>query len=778
MPILSPAPSRPPRSGTPAGVIAGARPRQGVSRWLLALWLLGAVSGYAAPPGDTDPAATDPLDQDIDWYSCRLPTASAQAALRFSLPADLPLTLSADTAELQTDRRQARLQGEVQLTQGDQQLRADDVRYDHDTSRLQASGDVLLLRPDLRLRATDIDYDLTSATGQATQVEYRLPPLRARGDARRIELRDDGQTALSDIRYTTCAPGNSDWVLSAEHLQLDPQRGLATVDQARLETFGVPVAVLPRLTFPVDGRRHSGWLLPTVGYGSARGLDLSAPYYLNLAPQYDATLIPRILSTRGLMLGGEFRYLSTRHRSTLAGEWLPRDLGDGQGGATRGYLALNSRFSLSPRWRGSLDLTQASDHRYFDDFGSGLSDANQRLLRRTGRLDYRHAAWQLTARADHFQVLDRTLTPDERPYSRLPQLIARYQGEFGPLRVDLDAEYVHFDRDTGTTGQRLNLAPSLALPWRRPWGFVTPRLSLPATAYALTDTLPGQPEHPDRLLPVTSLDSGLYLERDSRWLGSATRQTLEPRLHYLYVPTKDQDALPVFDTERTDLSYAGLFRDSRYTGPDRIGDAHQITLGVASRALRRSDGAELFRLGLGVVYPLRDQTVTLPGETATRRGETDWLGEAQAQLGSGWRTRLGLQWDETREDWERSVAQLDYRGSQQRLLHIAYRQQRDTPEQTDLGASWPLRPNLSAVGRWNYSLDDRRTLEALGGLEYRSCCWRFRTLARHYVTDSNASDLSLLFQFELLGLGQLGDDIDNVLERSIPGYRINDYELP
>jgi Organic solvent tolerance protein OstA len=70
-----------------------------------------------------------------------------------------------------------------------------------------------------------------------------------------------------------------------------------------------------------------------------------------------------------------------------------------------------------------------------------------------------------------------------------------------------------------------------------------------------------------------------------------------------------------------------------------------------------------------------------------------------------------------------------------------------------------------------YSLEDSQALDQFAGLEYRSCCWRFRLVARRYVSDRTGnSDTSFLLQLELNGLSSVGDEADAFLRGAIGGY--------
>jgi LPS-assembly protein len=335
---------------------------------------------------------------------------------------------------------------------------------------------------------------------------------------------------------------------------------------------------------------------------------------------------------------------------------------------------------------------------------------------------------------------------------------------------------VNFHRENAEHGHRIDLYPGLSLPIRSNWAYIEPKAAVRYTAYSLSERPAGQPSSPDRLLPVLSLDSGLFYDRPTSWLGESVTQTLEPRLFYLYVPKSGQDDLPVFDTGEFDFNFDNLFRDNRFNGSDRHGDANQLTLALTSRALADSDGRELVSASLGQIYHFNDRRVTLPNQPTQTDSTSALVTELEARFSNQLRGRAGLQWDpnDGAGDITQALAQLSYRDSDRRLLTLAYRLRKDVAQQVDLAGVWPISDQFSVIGRWNHSLLEDRLLEGLLGIEYGHCCWRVRLMARRYSdSDIDQYNTSILLQLELNGLGKIGDSIDSVLKRGIYGYQIN-----
>lgn len=738
----------------------------------------------ATPDPDADrPDAPVPrpksgrIDEGIDWDVCRPATSAPSIALSQDTLGTIPVQASADGAIAELTEQEARLIGDVQLVQGDLQMYADELAVNRVSGEIDAQGDVLVRHPDIRVAGAAASYQLDTGRGQIEQASYRIPSTHARGDAERAELLGDGQSKYQKITYTTCRPGDEDWLLTADTLELDQTEGLGTARNARMRFLGVPILYAPTFTFPIDDRRRSGLLVPSVGQSSNTGVDISVPYYFNLAENYDLTLTPRFMSKRGLMLGGEFRLLTENTRGTLAAEVLPNDREYEDGNNTRGGASLNSYTQLNPRSNAVLRLNYVSDSDYLNDFGTSLAATSATHLERAGEMRYFGDTWDLLGRVQYYQTIDDAIPPAGRPYSRLPQLLLGLENPDGIAgsTYHLGAEYVNFNRRDASHGHRVDLFPAISLPMRNSWGFVEPKVGGRYTAYQLNDQPSGIGDSPSRFTGMFSLDSGLYFDRSANYFGTNTTQTLEPRMYYLYVPYHDQDDQPLFDTAEFDFSFDNLFRENRFNGPDRLGDANQVTLALTNRTISEETGAELLRASIGQIIYFKDRKVTLlPGQAPETDSTSAFVGELAAQLGSGWHTRAGLEWDPhdgSNGTIDQSLAELGYRDSEGHLFNAAYRLRRGVTKQTDLAAFWPLNDQVTLIGRHNYSLRDNRMIEALAGIEYGRCCWRIRALVRQYANGTGDDhNISFLLQLELNGLGRLGNDIDKVLERGIYGY--------
>jgi LPS-assembly protein len=673
--------------------------------------------------------------------------------------------------------------GNVEMHRGDQSLTADQLRYDEATGQADATGNVTLKDSARSYYQTqETQLNLESRIGYAGPSTFRLKNDSARGDAQHIDFEGPDLTVLKRARYTTCAPGQDDWFLKMRELKLDTQKDIGTAYDTSVNFFNVPVFYLPYLDFPISDERKSGFLAPRLGHSSQRGLEIAAPYYFNLAPNYDATVTPHYMSERGLQLQTEFRYLTPHSEGKLELEALPSDRM--ANGDNRAAITYQHKQVFSPLWSGKIDVRHVSDSNYLSDFGDDVGITSQTHLPQNAEVDYRGPMWNFSALAAGYQTIDPTIAPTDRPYTRLPQLNLATNRPLEPNRVNyyFESEAVNFERSVGVTGERLSLSPAVSLPLSNSYGFVTPKLGVRQIAYHLT----GAPdETPALIRGVFSLDSGLFFERDSYWGDHLFTQTLEPRLYYLYIPAKGQDGLPNFDTSAPDFSFSNLFRDNRFTGGDRIGDSNQVTAAVTTRFIDQKDGSERARASLGRIYYFADRQIDLPASpngTATSSilpvnndGEaaSDIVGEATATLAGHWHARSTVQWNRIDDHLQKYNYYLQYNPAKNRIVNVGKRFSRGDLEQTDISTEWPLAGRWTFRARSLYSLRDNRNVDSYAGVEYNACCWALRVVGGRRLsidtTRNNAAtqNSSIMLEVELTGLSKLGHVPDSPLRESV-----------
>jgi LPS-assembly protein len=402
-------------------------------------------------------------------------------------------------------------------------------------------------------------------------------------------------------------------------------------------------------------------------------------------------------------------------------------------------------------------------------------------LPREAILSYTSLVGDLTARYLGYQTLQDPAAPVTPPYKLAPQIAFnalpnRWNGfEFTTL-----GEFTDFQHPTLVNGNRLLLYPTAAFPVNRPYGYVTPKLGFHATYYNLTANETGY-QGGTRALPIVSVDSGLSFERPLTLRGESISQTLEPRLFFLYVPFRDQSQLPVFSTAETDFTFAQLFNENRFVGGDRIGDAKQISAAITTRFIENLTGIERLRAAIGQRYYFEPQRVTLSGSAPAGTGQpqdtfsrSDLLAGLSGQLSDAWFLESGFQYSTSNQLFQRAIVAARYIADAGRILNFSYRFTRDSLKQIDVSSQWPfgkVAPAWTMLARANYSLQDKRLIEGLLGVEYNHGCWEFRLVAHRFVTAEQQYSNSIQFQLELKGLSRLGINPLETLRQNIPGYR-------
>lgn len=622
---------------------------------------------------------------------------------------------------------------------------------------------------------------IATIAGEVVDAEQNLTT--ASGKADLLEFQGENRMRLTNATYSTCAADDPDWYAKVAELNLDYDREVGEARDATVVFKDVPLFYTPWLSFSLNNKRKSGLLAPTFGTSSKSGIEFTLPYYWDIAPNMDATIAPRLMSKRGLQINTEFRYLNYDYRGVAHVEWLPNDrLADR---SRYGYSILHTHSNLGYGFSGLLNVSGVSDSTYMRDLSTRINQASQGNLLRQGLLTYGGGWWSATANVQTYQTLqDPALPPAVKPYQRLPQftLVASRPEFIAGTVFAFNGEYVNFDHPTLDTGRRLILYPQLSLPLQTAAWYITPKIGLHSTRYDINRRTTAGPDSIVRNLPVFSVDAGVAFERDLNWFGKGLAQTLEPRLYYLLVPQRTQDQIPVFDSGLTDFNFATIFSDNIYSGVDRIADANQITAALTSRLIDPQTGEEYVRGMVGQRYYFAKQHVTLPGEPARPGGASDFLAALSGRLMPKTYADIAWQYDPRDGETERFVIGGRWQPDFAKVLNASYRYTRDHTltggtagiRQVDFSAQWPLTRGWYGVGRFNYSLKEKKIIETIGGLEYNGGCWVGRLVLQRYATSSGDTNTALFVQLELNDFSKIGSNPLELLARRIPGYgRIN-----
>jgi len=676
-------------------------------------------------------------------------------------------TIHADRLLYFQDSQDIHAQGSVILIKGDQSIRADRLWYFRDNGDVDAQGAVLLRQNDSSMTGPHLRLNMDTSAGVMEEPAFVLGENNAHGSAETMRIQDRQHFLFDQATYTTCPADSPDWSLRMGGLEIDKSRQIGIAHHAWVEFMNVPILYSPWMDFPLNEQRKSGFLAPIFGGTANGGSELTLPYYWNIAPNFDATLSPRFMAKRGLMANNEIRYLQRNYQGEVELDMLPHDrLADSR----RSFISLKHNAVLNPRLHGDVTYNRVSDDAYFRDLANAVNATSQVNFLREGVLTY-DADWgQAMARVQRFQTLQDPVSPIVSPYKRLPQLTVNAQKRYDRAKFTLASEFVDFAHPTLPNGKRLVVRPGLSYALLNdPGYYVTPRLGLHATQYLMgANNVDASPDTL-RSLPIVSVDSGVKFERDWSVLGNDYIQTLEPRAFYVYIPYRNQDALPNYDSALADFNFTQMFSENRFAGSDRIGDANQVTLAVSSRLLEQSNGRERLKIMLGERFSFSAPRVNL-ATPSTTLNKSDILLAASGQLTNTVALESEIQYDPNQSHIQRFSAETHYRPGGGKTLNVGYRLLRNTLRQIDISSQWPIYRRWHGVARWNYSLQDSRFLEEVAGLEYNESCWTLRLVAQRFATATQQANIGYFLQLELSDMVKMGSDPLNMLKQSVPGY--------
>lgn len=788
-----------------------------------------------------------------------------------STPKDeAPTYINAKVSKYQQEQQIATLAGDVVMRQGSMQAEADEANLYQTENRGELKGNVRIRDNGTLVVGDQAQIQLDNGEAQVDNAEYVMHKSHIRGNALYAKRSENAIIRLKDGTYTTCEPGSNAWQLKGNNITLNPATGFGTATNVTLRVKDIPVLYTPYIYFPIDDRRQSGFLPPSFSSSGDSGFMLVTPYYFNLAPNYDATLYPRYMSKRGLLMEGEFRYLTKSSEGQVGGAFLNDDSNDRELQTDykkdRWMINWQHKGGLDERLMTEVDYTDISDPFYFQDLETDQIGVDSKpVVDQRGTLTYRGDTYTARLNAHAYEMASlSTITP----YNRLPQITLDGMLPYHPGGFDLsyETEAVRFERDlkndlvrnkdgelddtagalgrrldenvfglARANGTRLNIAPAISLPMEASYGYLTPKLKYVYTQYDLDldgkgkndiagsnaeqrNLLGDYSSSQNRDIPIVSVDSGLYFDRNTQLFGKDYRQTFEPRMFYLYVPYKDQKDIPIFDTTENLFSYSSLFRDNRFSGTDRIGDENKLSVGLTSRWFE-DNGFQRQRVSVGQAYYFQDRKVQMPGIDYRKRdyaqsNVSPYAMEYEYAFNRDWRFNSDFNWDPDSHATRSASAMFHYQpeDNPNKVVNVGYRYRNDMVsydtltgrwrvdggdygepgdanyvkdyykiQQHDFSVIWPIVPQWNAIARWQHDYNRNRTLEAFGGFEYDNCCWKLRVINRYWVdyddfnqaTPANEKgDHGVFLQIVLKGLGGVvGNKVESFLDQGIQGYR-------
>jgi len=664
------------------------------------------------------------------------------------------------------------IQEKIKITSGLSTITAEEASYDETAGVLQIPKSVVFENPDLIIFGESAKLLTKEKTTIIDGADYQILSIPARGTARQIRVENGANIELDEVTYSTCTSVDNSWELSAKKIVINNQSGEGKARNLVLRLKDIPIIYLPYLSFPINDQRKTGLLVPNLGRSSKRGLEISLPYYWNLAPNIDLTTTPTLMAKRGVQLSAELRFLTAIQGGITQIDYLPND---DIYKKDRTYISHRQTINLPSNWRMKLNGEYASDNSYFEDLTGTMSSTSRTHLLREIQLEHYSENWIMEIGMDHYQMIDDSIIDEEKPYRRLPYF--NFSGMWGNkalgLNYALDSEVVFFDKPETISGSRFHVMPEVSAPLNFNGIKITPSMAMDFTKYNLHTANDNSHSmssvSPERAVPIYSLDlTGVF---QKTWKNGRYLQTLEPRILRVYIPYRNQDDFPIFDTIVPDMNGIQLFRKNRYVGQDRLGDTSQISYGITTKVVDANNGNSLFGLTLGQIRYFKDRKVALPSESKLTQDSSGYMAMMNMKINKNWSVKLGHMWNTHSNTSMKTTARFQYKSKQSEIFNIAYRYRRNMLKQLDASFSWPVRDHWNVVGRYNYSILDRKVLEQFVGLEYESCCWGIRVISRKHLAYRNGdTDTSFSIEFVFKGLSDIGDPVENLLDRGILGY--------
>ncbi|MGL4749978.1 MAG: LPS assembly protein LptD, partial [Shewanella sp.] len=648
--------------------------------------------------------------------------------------------------------KQAIFTGDVVFSQGDRHIAADEAILDQATEQFDANGNLVFQDSNFTVTADSLQAQMRSNRATLKGAQYWLHGQQVHGDAEKLQITINNNLILTNTNFTTCPPDNVSWLLEAEKIKINSEEEWGEIWNAKLRVADIPVFYIPYMTVPVSDKRKTGFLYPSFSTSTTNGFEVSAPYYWNIAPEYDLTFTPNYMTNRGLFTKTEFRYLAGEAQN---GRLNLEYLGSDQmisGSPNRYLYNWQHQGAIDKNWRVLANFTEVSDNNYFNDLKSDVNRATDNQLSRIGEVSYFERDWDISTRVQDIKVLGE----DEKPYQVMPQVNFNYRAAdfWNNLDFGFNSELTNFAHqdDDVNTATRLHMAPSLTLPIHGPSGSFTSQLKLMQTNYwqeknnskfdSLDDTV-------SRTIPQVRINGQINFERFTELFEQNYRQTLEPQFQYLYVGYEDQRGIGIYDTAQLQDDYFGLFRDRRFSGLDRIADANQVTLGITTR-LFDDHNQEATKFSLGQIFYLQDSKLGYEDNIFEQDQSTSVLAaELDTRLTQDWYLGAAIQYDTNTSDNKKTEVTLDFRPETNKLLQFSYRYVPDllnsntndlvNISQAGVRGAWPINDSLYFVGNWYYDLNEKRSIETYTGFQYESCCYAIR-LSYHYRIKTNYDD--------------------------------------
>lgn len=703
-----------------------------------------------------------------------------------------PVEIIADSVTGSVDQN-ITYSGNVSIKQADKTFQADEATYNRATGEISTRGNITFSGPALTMSSHGaINSNLNTQITEVLDSSFQLNGSVASGSSDKIIV-DNKQkiSTIENISFTTCPTGDNSWHLEADEVVLEQGEAYGKAYGATLYVKDVPVFYLPYVNFPISNKRKSGLLYPSFAISSDSGFEYEQPIYFNIAPNYDYTFSPRIMTKRGILLKNQFRYMPWADtEGTFELDYIPQDnewelsRDDNDARYMVRWDHTSSFFKDDLTVEVDYQRVRSKDYDYLNDIGSEGSNVTDDHLKQSLLTTYDRSNYNLSLEVRDYQQL----LPDDlvyyRPFALLPRLTAQYYDTFGPVTFNVQSELSRFSASSDAqaanfTTNRFHIEPDIGYQIFNNRGTsVTANVRGFFTHYD-QDDLDKMPDYYTNNLGFTNLSSSttrsLYMLQlhgkttlERKVLDLRHTQTLEPEVQYQFIPYEDQNDIALYDTTDRMNDYYSNFSFRRFTGYDRIPDLNRIAVGFSSRLLDAHD-RELLRVGVSQSYSFVPTRVTLnPNDPNDLYPRTPLSVFFNAQPFPGFTTHASASFnteDSTLSSWN---AMAQYRNEEGLLLQVSYRfaDQGNRSisnniidlKQLGVVAKVPLNERFSVSLASYRDFEQDENIDTKVAVKYEECCWSLAFVYENYNSCdwdslSRESDHRIGVVFEFKGVG-------------------------
>lgn len=685
-----------------------------------------------------------------------------------------PITIESDTVNAEV-KDTITYKGEVVISQGDKTLKADSSTFNQATQDVEAKGNIFYQDTELTAKnATELKTNLESNNTELKDPEYYVNNSIIRGKASLASLnKQEKSVHLEDVYLTTCPKNQESWSIYASSININEDDAFGEAWNTVFNVGPVPIIYIPYINFPIKNQRKTGFLYPNFEYDSTDGYIISTPFYVNLHPSYDLTLTPKVIQHRGVIYGGQFRYMPFSNTiGTVYGEYMykdkkPPEYEKGTDFKKRWLFSWKQKTYWDNEDYGLLidyNKVRPGDYDYINDFDPKNVSSIDNQLAQSIKLYMDKSTFDASIEYLQYQLLLPETNAANQPFELAPAIHANHRNTLSNiLAYNLSAEFTRFNVDDYEKqgrykGDRLHLQSEFELPLIQNNGiYVKSNTRLFYTYYnqdipsvlnskyrRLGFDVNKLEEHVSRWLYQTDLTGKMVFENN---LENGYTMSLEPVVQYSYMPYKNQDNIGVYDSSDRKHDYFTLFNYKTYSGNDRFTDINRISYGV-NYNIYDERFIEVLQFSIGQSYSFHDTRMTLYPIDAVN---TYPRSPISSSLNVQFIPELSLHGDISYNTEERNVSNWHAQSNLQVKEYeaqVGYRYTRDgnrtlkkreivDVKQLSGSAILPITRDLKAIAVMHYDLEQKKNIDQKIALKYESCCYAIGFYAERYNKPDN-----------------------------------------